>query len=179
MARKGNITLERMANLVSCKNKEVLSVDDYLERLAESSSTVYAEVLRDCLNEGMSEDEAQAKAEDAEQKEIDHYAKQYRAALEYACEKMLEEHGLLMQELKTKPGVFKLRPVTTWKAAAARLAETINGVGMFHFGSVQEFADSVPDTMRGTVLQHLHWMCYRPEVYGSTSYASLVHSYLR
>lgn len=179
MARKGTITIDRMANLISRKDKEVLSVDDYMERLHENCSSVYAEVMRECLNEGMTEEEAETRATAAEEKENEHYARQYLNALESACEKMLEDHGLVMHELKTRPGVFKLRPVTTWKAAAARLVETINGVGMFYFGSVQEFADSMPDTVRGTVLQHLNWMCYRPEVYGDTSYAARVHSYLR
>jgi hypothetical protein len=57
-----------------------------------------------------------------------------------------------------------------WEAAAQAIVEVINGVGYFHFDSVQDAIDSGPyDDAEDFVRHHLHWMREYAEVYGDYS----------
>jgi hypothetical protein len=141
------------------------------DRIDEMNQQHYWEMAR-----GAEGEEAQQEAEREAQDEV--YAKWYDA-VEHAASKLFEEHGLELQPAgkwhpstyaKTKaerrPFQLKIVPSTSWKDAAEKIRETINGVGDFHFGDLGEFLRSGPYTARQAVLSHLGYIKRYPAVYG-------------
>lgn len=144
----------------------------------EFDDTSYGQGYDAAIEEGKTEDEAMeqgVKWEEGEQKEV---FRKYRNAVEHVAEQIFDQHGLIIvEEKKTLPkskgggsySLYKVAPEKSWDEAVNRILETINGVGMFEFNSRREFIDSGPyKSSKDAVLQHLHWMKRRPEVYGDT-----------
>jgi hypothetical protein len=99
------------------------------------------------------------------------FHKWYGAVLR-AVEPILEKHGLVLNPCSTKeeyPYEFRLAPAVSWRSAADRVRQTINGVGMFEFNTLREFLSSGPYTARAAVLEHTHWIPRWSEVYGEDS----------
>jgi hypothetical protein len=98
---------------------------------------------------------------------------QWYDAVERAASTLLEEHALELQPVGPKdtsrPHQLKVVPSTSWSSSADKIRDTINGVGSFHFNSLQEFLASGPYTPRQAVLSHLSWIKHRSDVYGSAS----------
>lgn len=67
-----------------------------------------------------------------------------------------------------------------WDAAARKIIETINGVGIFQFDSLQEALDSGPyDSSREFVLAHLHHMKDYYEVFEGSKIRNVFRSRFR
>ena len=166
-APTGKVDLSRIAKLLG-----IIGPDEYQEHCTESGYT-YGEVLR----AGGTDEEA----ERAEQEENADSFRRYHDALMHAADSVFGAHGLMLVPIgKTRlPWEFTIRPIKTWKDAAALIVETINGVGQFEFSSISEFTRSGPYTVRESVLRHLGWLPSRSEVYGDASARSMFERAMR
>ena len=103
----------------------------------------------------------------------------------YAAEKLFGEHGLILVPTgrgskKKRPYFYKVMPEKSWQHAAAKIVNTINGVGMFRFDSVRDFVyETSSKNVREAVLTHLRSIADWPDVYGGRSASSLFESQLR
>ena len=127
-----------------------------------------------------SEEENRAHA-DAER---DKDAMNYVGAVVSVAESLLSEHKLALREEKSrKRGTYyRVVPVTKrgWVEALREMRKTINGVGRVTFSSTSELMSSGPyKSAKQAVLQHLHWVKYYPEVYGSGSVNRMMDLALR
>jgi hypothetical protein len=127
----------------------------------------------EALDEGLSEEDAEEAGAEAESEGLDELYANWINAVESAVSDLFEEHGLELVEVTR--GTFKLTPEKSWNDAAAKIIETINGVGYFHFNSVKEFLDSGPYTPKVAVIEHLGWIKDYPEVYGESSVNQRYH----
>ena len=103
-------------------------------------------------------------AEEKAQEEV--FGKWYDA-VESVADNLFAEHGLTLEPVRKKDRrSYELRvvPKYSWKDAADKLRETVNGVGDFHFNNLREFLDG--GTARQAVLAHLSWIKHYPAVYG-------------
>lgn len=170
MAVSDKITAERLAEILGLPQPE-----DFFEGL-EVSPEAYNYAYTHALQEGMSEEEAEEFAMEAERDEMDEAMRMYWDGLESAAERLFEEHGLEVDRVmkgrgakRAWTGEYKIEPIDSWRDAASKIMETVNGVGIFTYYSLKEFLDSGPWTPRQAVLEHLGWIKYYPEVYGSSS----------
>lgn len=139
----------------------------------------YGYAYKRATSDGESEEKAEELAQAAEQEEREEAYHKWYDAVEYVARSEFEEHGLqLTQAYKRirgrkvdseRPYELRVIPVESWRDAAGKIMNTINGVGMFEFSSVKEFMDSGPYTAREAALQHTHWINRRAEVYGDAS----------
>lgn len=135
-------------------------IDDYnLNYYCESASTVEGE-------------EEQTEAEDAARDEV---FGQWHSGVLNAAKHVFGEHGLVLapRGKRERPYEFEIVPAVSWFDTIEKITDTINGVGYFHFSSVEELLRSGPYTAREAVEGHLHWLKKRSEVYGDTSAQSI------
>jgi len=132
------------------------------ERIDEMNQEYYWEHARNVESDpyegGTAEDDARDEV----------FAKWYDA-VESVADKLFGEHGLELVPVRKKDRrSYELRiiPTYSWKDAADKIRETVNGVGDFHFNNLREFLDSGPYTARQAVLSHLGWIKHYPAVYG-------------
>lgn len=179
---KTTITIDELTDSLGVRR-----VDEVWDDLLESGSETYVYAYREALSEGMSEEDAEEFAQKAEQEEMDEVFRKYVDAIESAAEELYGQHGLSItiptkriegREVQVLDKI-KVEPTKTWRAAAAEIIETINGVGMFHFDSVEEFLESGPYTPCEAVMSHLHWIKEYPSVYGTRSAESMVDESMR
>jgi hypothetical protein len=134
----------------------------------------YAE--REAREDGATEEEAEEAGLKAEQEAQDEVYRNWHSGVEAAAEDLFNAHGLaLIGRGKAEPWYYeyKIAPERSWKDAAGKIMDTINGVGYFYFNSLREFLDSGPYTARQAVLEHLGYISDYPEVYGSSSARSI------
>jgi hypothetical protein len=166
IAVKDTTDLDRLAKMFGIPTQEDLD---------EGSQDYYAdfehEVRQQALADGESEAEADATAEKALHKEQRHQYVKYHSAVMGVVEDLFEKHGLTLvgKGRSSEPFEFKIVPTTSWNDAADKIRRTINGVGMFEFGSLKDFLESGPYTAREAVLSHLGHIASYPEVYGTAS----------
>jgi len=165
------ITLERMAKILGVKTPEA-----YDEVLFESPSDTYGIVYRAALEDDCSEEEAEQKAMDAEQKEREEAYNKYVDALVSCFEQEVENLKLDVHPLKTKPGVYGLTPKEGWVASAVKVRSIVHGITGFWFTSFQEFLSSGPYTPRKAVDQHLGHVGEQWKLYGYASPARRIYS---
>lgn len=152
----GVINIEQLAEMF-----ELPSWDD-IEELNE-------EYIFDATRGAESEEEAMKAQEEA----ASELYRKWHDSVESVAESLFAVHGLVLTPKKHKgalrPYEYKVEPKTDWRDAANKIRETINGVGYFHFTTLQEFLDSGPWTAREATLGHLHWTKRYPEVFGESS----------
>jgi len=168
------LDLDQIASLL-----RVTTVDDFTSDL--DASETYSIVYREAIRDGASEEEAEAKAQEAEQAELDEYVFKYMDAVVGAADKLFAEHGLVLDPVgeHRHPWEYRVEPEKDWEDAADRIRETINGVGYFHFNSLDEFLESGPWTAQEAVLEHLGWIKDWPAVYGEPSAQRIVERSMR
>lgn len=144
----------------------------------ESSGGTYAYCYREAVNDGKTESEAEEIAQAAEQDEQDEQDKKQLEAILRVSVDAFDTHDLTLATVDSGKhrGDYRVTPRKTWRDAAERVRDTINGVGHFHFSSLRELRDSGPYTDREVVLLHLGYIPDRAEVYGT---ARARHSYDR
>ena len=98
----------------------------------------------------------------------------YSNALVQVFSRLCSNHGLIVEDVRDKAWLKRVKPVASWKKAAKEILETINGVGYFHFRDVNEFCRSGPYTERAAVLTHIHYIKRYPDVYGDTSVSRMM-----
>ena len=155
--------------------------DDISER--NDYSEAYSAGRREALKEGLSEDEADEQGQKWEQAEQDEGFNKWHDGLMHVAEELFGQHNLELTP-KGKHGgkrafEFKVSPTKSWTDSAAKIVETINGVGQFEFRGVKDFMESGPYTAREAVLHHLHQISNYPEVYGGGSASSMYDRYVR
>lgn len=150
--------------------------DRNVDYFAELGSYAYDEALKEATEDGDAEEVAEEKAgkarEEAEMEASGELFHQWHNAVMSAVEPLFEVHGLTLTPKGKKtnhPYEYKIVPTNDWKEAASKIIGTINGVGYFEFGSLQDFLDSGPYTPREAVLSHLGHITSYPDVYGDLS----------
>ena len=142
--------------------------DKFSDAVADSAGEVYGHALRHLEHDAdATAEEHEELALQAEQAYLDEEYSKYRSAAESVANHVFGEHGLALTELKK--GGYKIAPETSWRDAAFKIVDTINGVGYFHFSSLKDFLGSGPYTPREAVLSHLGYLKRRSEVYGDPS----------
>jgi hypothetical protein len=138
----------------------------------ERNADYYAEQADHYANDP-DDEESRFAAETEAANEV--FARWYDAVMA-AVEHEFGEHGLTLVPCQVKrrksverPWEYRIVPTESWRDAAGRIMDTINGVGSFEFRTVKEFLDSGPYTAREAVLKHLHWLHRRSDVYGDVS----------
>lgn len=132
----------------------------------EDIDELHMDYYWECVDSDATEAEAQYQADAAR----DDTMRSWRHGVLGAAEQLLGEHGL---ELTGGPWDYQLVPTVSWRDAANKIRQTVNGVGYFHFGTLAEFLESGPYTAREAVLSHLGYVKRYPEVYGTSSARSL------
>jgi len=169
---KDTFTLDEIAGLLGVDSWEKIedrNPDAWGEYYSHTFRETKAEAIKDGLDEQTAELRAENAAMEAESEARSESYGKWKNAMLHAAETIIGEHKLELRQLKTKQYLYKLVPAETWRDAAAMLRDTINGYGPFYFNNVQEFLDSGPYTARQAVLEHLHWMKDRAEVYGTSN----------
>lgn len=124
----------------------------------------------------------------------DPYACKYVVAeYDYTCEscsfdyrgKVIQFYSQLLEKFDLKLDgdesnlTWKIVPKRGWFRAAKELIETINGYGIFHFGSVSEGIRSGPyEGSRGFVLNHLGWIPEYYNVYEGSKASSMFKNWI-
>jgi len=163
--RSSHVTIEEVADLLGLP-----AWDDVSEANADHTGEVGHGTYKQALADGASEAEAEEAGLAAQDAAMDEVYANWHGAVESVAEALFREHGLVLAPASARGGRhpydFDVAPAASWRDAAARIMDTIHGVGMFEFGSLREFLDSGPYTPREAVLAHLHWIKDRPAVYG-------------
>ncbi len=168
----GLITIDQLATLIGTTEYADYADSqwDYIHELALDRVGAEDFASEDARDEALAE--AQGDIEN------EYVFRPWYNAIEFAAERMFGEHQLtLVPERLTKklqnagalPYRFKIEPQNTWVSAADSITNTMNGVGSY-YPSAAAFIEDVGCTPRDAVLDHLHWMRRRPDVYGTTSY---------
>lgn len=130
---------------------------------------------RSALEDGKREATAEKAREKAEREAQDDYFSAWHDGVMGFADKAFESHGLELvpvpgRRKSARPYYYKVEPQKSWRDAAEQIIETINGVGMFYFGSVADLRRSGPyKSDREAVLEHIHHIPSAAEVYGSPS----------
>ncbi len=164
---------------VLCAKFGITTIESLLDQYDDTGT--YFEAYKYAKKEGKTDEEAEEEALTAESEERDAYFSKYIRAVMTVLEKGFKEHGLVLKEITSgkNQGKYLVTPQTTWEDAAAKIVETINGYGDFHYRSVKEFCNSGPYTLRQSVLSHLHWIGDAPAVYCDPSFARQVEQEMR
>ena len=108
-----------------------------------------------------------------EEESRDEAFRAYHDAVMSVTEEAFAEHGLMLEGVPfgrspvAHPWYFRILPKHDWKDAASHIRETIDGFGLFVFGSLRNFLASGPYTPREAVLNHIGWIPDWYRVYGN------------
>lgn len=162
-------TIDTLATMFDLGDSEKL-IEGNLEYIAEGGGYAYSEAIK----EGRSEEEAEKVREEAETTAQDEIYGNWHSGVESAAEELFGVHDIALQPVrKTERHPYEYRVVPargkTWRDAADKIRQTINGMGPFWFKDLKEFLESGPYTPRQAVESHLGHVASYPEVYGTAS----------
>lgn len=165
--------LDEVAKLLGLPDSE-----DIFDRMmdADIGGDAYSYTKNEALKEGRSEEDAEKAAQEAETEVRDEYHTKWQNAVVSAFESLCKHHNLTCTH---KGYEVIVTPKTTWTDVLKPLIETINGVGYFHFGSVQEFLYHGPYKTYEGVATHLGWIKDYPAVYGDASAQTMYERAMR
>ncbi len=135
----------------------------------EGDDAVYGIAYKEALRLGFSEEDAEQRAMDCEQRELDEACFAWRNALYSTADTFFDRFELALAYKHADQGKINVFPSKTWYDSAVKIRQIINGVGVFEFNTTREFLDSGSWTARQCVLTHLHWIKSYAEVYGESS----------
>jgi hypothetical protein len=161
---------------------QLLGVQTPVERFDHPFDTgTYSAAYDQAIEEGLGEGEAEELALQAESEEEAEIWGNYISAVEHVAKKLFAEHRLTLANVEKGKhrGEYLVSPQKSWVDSADEIIKTINGYGMFYFGTTGEFFRSGPYTPREGVLGHVHWIKSWPDVYEGTKARSLVEARLR
>ncbi len=147
--------------------------------LVDDSPNYYIESYNEYIKQGYSEIEAEEKANKAESEASQEVYTKWKNAFESIAETAFEQHGLVLTFDSEDDTKVTVEPKTSWEDTAKHLIATINGYGSYYFTDIQEFMESGPWTAEQAVLEHLHWIAKRPEVYSEISWQKRLDNKLR
>ncbi len=160
---------------------DVMDMDRIPGRSDDALDFTYPETYdyayKQAVEEGYTDQEAEEKAQEAEGEERDEDYKRWVDAVEHAINSCLEPHKL---ELVEKDGKYYIAAPEGWHKAADELACTISGYGTFHYNDGKELKEVGPyKSYCLAVMEHIHWMKYHAEVYGTSGYARVYDAYIQ
>jgi hypothetical protein len=150
----------------------VYSLQEADEQFFDYDSGAYSYAYDQAIADGFKDEEAEEKAQEAADEERDEEYRKYKNRFVSCLEYVLRYADLELIEDKHK---WYIRPATSWKHSAAKMAEVITGYGTFEFNSALELKEGLPaKTYAEAVIVHIHWLKHGPEVYGDRSYSSIM-----
>jgi len=117
-------------------------------------------------DEEIDEAELEKKLEEAEQDAITEEYKEWLSNVETPAENLFLEYDLDLVAQQPDTSVYEYAPRTSWEKSANLLRELVNGVGYFHFNTLEEFLDSGPYAPEEAVVNHIGWLSDHYKVYG-------------
>lgn len=150
---------------------DVQGIEELNEQNWEYFSDIRNQVEKEAINDGYSQEEAEQKGYDAEEKVSERMYKGWKSSLEETMEYLLEHHNLSFEIIKKNKYETGIKIISSdWQASARKILDTINGVGMFYADTLKEFYETTSvRSYKELVLSHLHWILSYPEVYGKMS----------
>lgn len=174
--------LRQLRDVVSiddlAKDMGVETLDAFAERFRKGSQ-LFDDVYRAVRAQGESEADAEATAESAEAVELRGAVREYAAAVLRAASRLYARHELWLAPKGSGVRDYKVVPQTSWERAADKIRGTMNGVGLFHFGTLSDFLASGPYTPRQAVLGHLRTITDWPTVYEGRRASRMVEEEMR
>ncbi len=158
------IDVIRMARILGVKTPE-----EFDEELRTIPRDTYGIVLREAIDEGCSDEEAEEKAMAAEDAELAELVRKYESDLVSIFENEAANLKLEISALKTKPGVYAITPKDSWAKSAQAVRSIVHGIAGWWFPSFREFLDSGPYTPRQAVDAHLGYLGEQWKLYGYAS----------
>lgn len=141
------------------------------ERLMDFTSGTYGSALKNAVDEGFTDAQAEEKAMAAEDEERHEEFEKYLQSILRTLNYLLNFHDLELVSLNSKYYLITQKP---WKETANKVAATITGYGTFEYNSGKELKEGLPcKTYCEAAIQHLHWLKHYPEVYGERGYRSI------
>ncbi len=165
------IEREKMAKLLGLPSWE--DVDELnWGNFADAGEYAYTEAFKEFSCEG--DEVAQEKAEEARESGSTVAANEMYSSYESACDRAFEVylryHGMEFTAAEGEAWMLEITPLESWEKSAACVRETIEGVGMFGYDSLEDFIGSSScEDARDVVESHLHWLKRYGEVYGNDS----------
>ena len=138
----------------------------------DCDSGAYSYAYDEAIADGFTDEEAEEKGREAEDEERGEEYRKHKDRFVSCLNYVLRFADLELEEDKYK---WYIRPQTSWKHSAAKMAEVITGYGTFEFNSALALKEGLPaDTYAEAVIVHIHWLKYGPEIYGGRSYSSIM-----
>ena len=163
----GKENLDTLDMLIRVMDLDLPTTQEVEESLMDYPSGSYEYAMKQAKEDGFTDDEAEVKAQEAEQEERDDEFKKYVQRIVNTINYLLNFHDI---ELEVKKKRYYLTS-KSWKETAEKVKETINGMGPFWYDSLKEFKEVGPyKSYCAAVCSHLHWLKDYPQVYGETSY---------
>lgn len=174
-----------------CRWAKVETIEDRFDKFEASGA--YGFAYDQAIEEGKSEGEAEEAGMEAERAELDEAYSKYHDAVISTMEDCFNKHSLELKPAlsrrqkryaikhpdRVQAYEFRVVPVGSWFDALSNVRQTLNGAGPFFFGTNREFCKSGPYTVRGAVLNHLHWIPEWFDVYEGSKCRSVIERKLR
>jgi hypothetical protein len=157
-----------LEDLITQMDLKIWGPDECFENNIDSFSDSFSYARDEAIKDGYTDEQADQKGQEAEDQARDEDANEYRG-------KVMECLNYLFSfcdcELTEKKGKYYLAPLTTWAAAADKMAELISGYGTFEYRSGKDLKNTLPaKTYSEAVISHIHWLKEGPKVYGGRAY---------
>lgn len=150
---------------------DLYTYDEIDEYNVDYIADVGMQAYDDAIDDDATDEEADDARNEAEMEASDEVFRFWHNGVMAAAEEAFDHVGLILDPVSDDdyPWEFKLKPETSWKNAADGILDLINGVGIFYFGSLNEFLDSGPYTPKEAVLEHIGYLPRYYEIYGGSA----------
>ena len=166
--RIGDAYQDTIDMLIEVMSLDLPSGEEFDERLMDYPSETYGYVMKQAKEEGYTDEQAEEKAMEAENKERQEEFCKYQNSIMNTLNYLLNFHDIELEKIGKH---YYLIAQKSWKETAEKVRNTINGMGPFWYDSVKEFKEVGPyGSYCEAAIQHLHWLKHYPEVYGETGY---------
>ncbi len=167
----GNAYSETIDMLINVMSLDLPMGEEAKESFMDYPSESYNYVLKQAKEDGYTDEQAEEKAMEAEDKERSEEFEKYQQSIVRTLNYLLNFHDI---ELEEKGKKYYLVTQKSWKEVADKVATTITGHGMFEYNSGKELKEGLScKTYCEAAIQHLHWLKHYTEVYGERSYRSV------
>jgi hypothetical protein len=164
----GGADYDTLDMLIKVMGLDLPDSEEIDEAIMYNPSEVYGYTLKEAKEDGYTDEEAEQKAQEAEDKERSEEFEKYLEAILRTINYLLEFHDLELVSLNSR---YWLIAKTSWHIVADKVAATITGYGSFEYNSGTELRDVGPyKNYCKAAISHLHWLKYYPEVYGVSGY---------
>jgi len=152
-----------------CKLIKAPTEAEFYEQVYLNDS-IYSDALKQAIEDGLSESEAETKAAQAEQNYNDELYKAWQHAVEATVESWLSAvSGDKLNITFDWPQDTLTIEETESEALGRAIIDCVNGHGMFRFDNLEEAMASGPYSYEEFCTSHFHWLKHYDSIYGDNS----------